>query len=202
MKPVAYAFLKVGFATALSITAVVPAQAVENFYAVLKGSNEVPANPSSGTGYATVQINDAMDSIKIDAVFNGLGANDVAAHIHCCALPTANAGVAIDSPNLPGFPTGVRSGTYAVTLNLLDALTYSPAFVTANGGTAAGAQASFLTALRGGRTYFNIHTTQFPGGEIRGNFARVPEPASWAMMIGGFGLVGAAMRRRVRFATI
>lgn len=33
--------------------------------------------------------------------------------------------------------------------------------------------------------------------------AFVPEPATWAMMIGGFGLVGAAMRRRntaVRFA--
>ncbi|TRW15344.1 DUF4394 domain-containing protein [Glacieibacterium frigidum] len=27
--------------------------------------------------------------------------------------------------------------------------------------------------------------------------ASVPEPASWALMIGGFGLVGAAMRRRV-----
>lgn len=27
-------------------------------------------------------------------------------------------------------------------------------------------------------------------------FAPVPEPASWAMMIGGFGFVGAAMRRR------
>jgi len=33
--------------------------------------------------------------------------------------------------------------------------------------------------------------------------AAVPEPASWAMMLGGFGLVGGAMRRRktqVRFA--
>jgi hypothetical protein len=30
--------------------------------------------------------------------------------------------------------------------------------------------------------------------------AAVPEPASWALMIGGFGLVGAQMRRRVRFA--
>ena len=28
------------------------------------------------------------------------------------------------------------------------------------------------------------------------NAATVPEPASWALMIGGFGLVGAAMRRR------
>jgi hypothetical protein len=24
----------------------------------------------------------------------------------------------------------------------------------------------------------------------------VPEPASWAMMVGGFGLLGAAIRRR------
>ena len=33
--------------------------------------------------------------------------------------------------------------------------------------------------------------------------ASVPEPATWAMMIGGFGLAGAALRRRratVRFA--
>lgn len=27
--------------------------------------------------------------------------------------------------------------------------------------------------------------------------APVPEPATWAMMIGGFGLIGTAMRRRV-----
>ncbi|SNS18848.1 PEP-CTERM protein-sorting domain-containing protein [Sphingomonas laterariae] len=34
--------------------------------------------------------------------------------------------------------------------------------------------------------------------EVRfdGTVAAVPEPASWAMMIGGFGLVGGAMRRR------
>lgn len=31
--------------------------------------------------------------------------------------------------------------------------------------------------------------------------AVVPEPTSWAMMIAGFGLVGAASRRRVRLAT-
>jgi hypothetical protein len=30
--------------------------------------------------------------------------------------------------------------------------------------------------------------------------APVPEPATWAMMIGGFGLLGAAARRRRRIA--
>jgi hypothetical protein len=30
--------------------------------------------------------------------------------------------------------------------------------------------------------------------------APTPEPAAWALMIGGFGLAGAAMRRRRRAA--
>lgn len=36
------------------------------------------------------------------------------------------------------------------------------------------------------------------GGSYAGtvNFAAVPEPAAWAMMIAGFGFVGASMRRR------
>jgi hypothetical protein len=38
---------------------------------------------------------------------------------------------------------------------------------------------------------------------VTGSPAGVPEPASWAMMVGGFGLVGASLRRRrpaIRFA--
>jgi len=34
--------------------------------------------------------------------------------------------------------------------------------------------------------------------DVAAHFALVPEPASRAMMIGGFGLVGGTMRRRVR----
>ena len=39
--------------------------------------------------------------------------------------------------------------------------------------------------------YFREHGS-LPGSDV----GAVPEPATWAMMIGGFGLVGAAMRRR------
>ncbi|HEX8445326.1 MAG TPA: FxDxF family PEP-CTERM protein [Sphingomonas sp.] len=41
------------------------------------------------------------------------------------------------------------------------------------------------------------NSTSF-SGTIDFSVAAVPEPASWALMIGGFGLVGGAMRRRAK----
>ncbi|MEA3078990.1 MAG: hypothetical protein QOF05_398, partial [Sphingomonadales bacterium] len=81
--------------------------------------------------------------------------------------------------------------------DLLSASTYNPAYVTANGGTPASAEAALLSAIASGRSYLNIHTTSFPGGEIRGFLvAVVPEPATWMMMLLGFGAIGLAVRRR------
>lgn len=194
-----------GAALCFSLCVSTPAFAVEYFQGFLSGAKENPANNSPATGRATVILSDDASSIRIIASFSGLVANDVAAHIHCCALPTANAGVVIDSPNLPGFPTGVMSGAYDRTLNLLDPFTYNPAFVSANGGTGAGAQATFLTGLRGGLSYFNVHSSTFPGGEIRSNLvsvASIPEPGSWLMILAGFGLAGAALRRRTDVAKL
>ena len=34
--------------------------------------------------------------------------------------------------------------------------------------------------------------------DVIGAITPVPEPAAWALMLGGFGLAGAAMRRRGR----
>ncbi len=52
-------------------------------------------------------------------------------------------------------------------------------------------------------TGFSIDTTRTPDGfssvgpiSFAGAAGAVPEPATWAMMIGGFGMVGGAMRRR------
>lgn len=57
------------------------------------------------------------------------------------------------------------------------------------------------TLVGGGDHKINVSGTWgTKGGSYSGtlNFAPVPEPATWAMMIGGFGLVGGAMRRRSR----
>jgi hypothetical protein len=51
-----------------------------------------------------------------------------------------------------------------------------------------------LNAARGGQ--FAIGGTLRPGTEIPGGSGAVPEPASWALMILGFGAAGSLLRRR------
>ena len=135
------------------------------------------------------------------------GTGTTASHIHCCLaspfLPGVNVGVATTVPTFPGFPLGVTSGTYDMTFDLTLASSYNPAFVTLQGGTVAGAELALETALLAGETYINIHTSTFPGGEIRGFLGAVPEPATWAMMLLGFAGLGFAFhksRRKVSFA--
>jgi hypothetical protein len=102
--------------------------------------------------------------------FSGLLGTTIASHIHACtAAPgTGTAGVATTVPTFPGFPLGVTSGSYDHTFSTLAVGTYNPAFVAANGGTAASAEAALAACINAGRAYLNVHSTMFPGGEIRG----------------------------------
>jgi CHRD domain/PEP-CTERM motif len=158
------------------------------FTSTLSGAQEVPVRATPATGFGTADLTGDILSVTID--FSGLTAPTVLGHIHCCVLPGTNGPVAIDFVGL-GFPIGVTSGTYARSFNLAVLSTYSTGFVTANGGTIASVQAAFVNGLFGGRSYFNIHTTAFPGGEIRG---QIPEPAT--VMLLGLGLAGLGIARR------
>lgn len=162
----------------------------------LSGPNE--GNASPGLGFATVAFDNVAHTLQVNLSFSGLTSPTTAAHIHCCtAVPgTGLAGVATQVPSFVGFPLGVTSGTFLNTLDLTQASSWNPAFVTANGGTTASAEAVLLAGSAAGMSYLNIHTVAFPGGEIRGFLTPVPEPGAWALMILGFGLAGATLRRR------
>ena len=137
------------------------------FTAALDGPSQNPPVASTGTGNTTVTWNTLTNEMTVNVSFSGLTTGTTASHIHCCVAPPGNAGVATAVPTFPGFPLGVMAGTYSRTFDMTAASSYNPAFVTANGGTA-GAEAALLAGLQAGRAYLNIHTTMFPGGEIRG----------------------------------
>jgi hypothetical protein len=100
----------------------------------------------------------------------------------------------------------VTSGTYDQTFSLLDSTFYNPAFVTAQGGTVAGAEQALITGIGTGMTYFNIHTDINPGGEIRSQLSPVPGPIAGAglpgLIIAGGGLLAWWQRRQKSASTL
>jgi hypothetical protein len=170
--------------------------AVLVYRADLSGANEVPANASPGTGFGIFTIDDVLNTLQVDITFSGLIGTTTASHVHCCAPLGTSVGVATQTPTFSGFPLGVTSGFYSHLFDLTLASTYNSAFVTAHGGTAAGAETALLAGIAAQQSYLNIHSTFAPGGEIRGQLLAVPEPGTWTMMILGFGLAGVALRRR------
>ena len=169
------------------------------YTANLSGLNEVPPNASPGTGFGQVTIDTVAETMRVQVTFSGLLGPTTASHIHSPALPTANAMVATQVPFFTGFPLGVTSGSYDQTFDLTLASTYNPSFITANGGTAAGAELALRSGLFLDRAYLNVHSSSFPGGELRGNLAlnAAPEPGTISLaMIGAIGLLAARKFRR------
>ena len=121
------------------------AQAPMTLRATLSSAQEVPPNPSAGTGSATMTFNQASKQLTWNITYGGLTGPATMAHFHGPAAPGANAGVA-----LPIGAAGMAS----------------PA---AGSATLNDAQVADLLA---GRWYINIHTAAHPGGEIRGQVMR------------------------------
>jgi hypothetical protein len=166
----------------------------------LSGQNEVPQVITPGLGSAIVTVDDVANTMRVQISFSGLTSNSTAAHIHCCAPLGTNAPVTTTAPAFNGFPLGVTSGSLDQTYDMTLPGSYLGAFLTANGGSTAAAFSTLLTGMRAGQAYLNIHTVNNGGGEIRGQLVAVPEPATWALILVGFGLVGGAMRHRQRQA--
>ncbi|MEO6538245.1 MAG: CHRD domain-containing protein, partial [Ferruginibacter sp.] len=120
------------------------------FSSSFSGTQEVPVNASPGTGLISGVYNDATNTIFYTLTFSNLLAGTVAAHFHSPGAPGVSAGVIY---GYTGFPTGVTSGTYTGSNVITE---------------------TQETQLKTGLWYANIHSSSFPGGEIRSQITLGP----------------------------
>src|SRR4051812_27446292 len=113
----------------------------EVFFASLTGANEDIPNASPATGFATITLDLALMTMRVEVNFTGLSSGSTACHIHCPTAMafTGTAGVATTTPTFAGFPSGLTSGTYDNSLDLTQSSSFNPSFVTAQGSVSAAA---------------------------------------------------------------
>jgi hypothetical protein len=134
------------------------------FVAVLKGSNEVSQVPveTDGFGFAAIGVNHAETAIGFVLTAFRLE-NIVVAHIHCGAAGVNGPVVAdLFVPAAPVTKNGLLAHGVITDANVID----RPDSAACPGGVTD--LAGLLEKIRTGNAYVNVHTTAFPGGEIRG----------------------------------
>ena len=170
------------------------AAALLRFNAQLSGLQEVPPSATPGTGNANLSFDTVAQTLTVHIEYLGLLSTVTAAHIHCCAGVGVNAPIAI---GLSGFPSATTA-IYDQVFDLAQVNIYNASFLTTAGGTAAGAQSLLSNALFAENTYINIHSSTFPGGELRGQLIPVPAPATLYLFLLGMGLLSLGRMRWMR----
>lgn len=178
---------------AVTLAASAAQGAIVQYSAYLNGPSESPPNQSPATGSALFEFDTITHSLTMSINFSGLVGTTTVAHVHAdtAVAGTGTAGVA---SGLTGWTTGLQSGSYNNTINMLSTATYGSAYLAAHGGTAASAETDLLAAMSNGRAYLNLHSTVYPGGEIRGFITLVPAPGMLALI----GMCGVLTGRRRR----
>jgi hypothetical protein len=151
-----------------------PVLAEDTLVAAMRALEEVPAVISPGAGLFVGSLNGAETQIDYTLVYFGTTSNVTQAHIHV-GQKSVNGGIVLflcannppitppgtvpappPCPNLPGI--NVVTGTLSAT-NIV---------AVAAQGVAALDFSGVVDAIKGLASYVNVHTVNFPSGEIRG----------------------------------
>lgn len=130
----------------------------------MSGYLEVPSVSTSGKGTIEMRIRNGS-RMEYKLTYSGLSSNASAAHIHF-AQPGVTGGVAAFLCGGGGKPAcPATAGSVSGTIVPADVL------AVVGQGIAAGEFGELAAAMKAGFTYANVHTTGFPGGELRGQIS-------------------------------
>jgi hypothetical protein len=151
--------------TLLAPPAAVPAQFPETGQTRMVGFQEVPVVLTGGQGRFAFRVRN--NRIDWELQYATLDGSVTQAHIHI-GQPGVNGAIATFlCSNLGNGPAGTQ-GCPAAPSSIQGTIEAEDILAVAAQGLTAGDLARFVTALRAGSTYANIHSTLYPGGEVRG----------------------------------
>jgi len=132
------------FAVLLGVLTVFSASAkAETFIAYLTPAQEAPPSGTNASGYARVLVNEAAGTLSFVVVFRNLSSFQTASHIHAPAPIGVNAAVIINFGAVGGISGTISGSNVPIT-------------------------PTQLAQIRQHLGYVNVHSQNFPGGEIRG----------------------------------
>jgi hypothetical protein len=139
----------------------------------LSSYQEVPAVSSAASGSIKLKIDWSSKSFSYELSYEGLEGTATMAHIHLGQMG-ANGGVMVwlcqSATNAD--PTGLAPACPQTAGTVSGLIQAANVVGPAGQGVAAAEMAELLEALRAGVTYVNVHSSKFPGGEIRGQLGR------------------------------
>lgn len=156
----------------LAVSALPARATTYDLVAHLDGLQEVPPVDTDATGFAAISYDDISNLLAWDISWTPLESGEVGMHFHGPAMPGETAGIVVDI----GAISGLSSPSIGST-------------------TITDEQEADLLA---GLWYVNIHSNDFPSGEIRGQVTVnvVPVPAAVWLLLTGIASIGLRARRR------
>ena len=134
-----------------------PVAVSNNFGASLSGANEVPPVTTT-TATATATFTLVGSAVNYTITYTNLSAAPAGAHIHL-GPSTGSGPVVVAFSGLPTTTSGTWTGTFT-TADVKPSTTLAVATLD-----------DVIAQIRAGNGYTNIHTSNNPGGEIRGQIA-------------------------------
>jgi hypothetical protein len=156
-----------------AVSAVAAQEGFKSIKEFLTGFEEVPVVSTTGNGHFDATISKDGSEIAWELSYSSLEGAISQSHIHV-AQAGVNGGISVFlCTNLGNGPAGIQPcpPPPATISGVITADDVSPAIAATlaarNQGVDTGQIGELIAAMRAGATYVNIHTSTWPGGEVR-----------------------------------